>query len=351
MRIPFDQLFIACLAFCITLIVLSGMRPIAIKVDLVDHPNTRKHHRGAIPLIGGLGIGIGFCIGMLALNISLSPYRALLAGYVLLIVIGLMDDFNELSPRLRIAAQLLVSILAVCWGNIVLVNLGHFYSSAALLSIGYWAIPLTIILIMALINANNMLDGLNGLAGGSSFVTLLCLYYIAIHSHASNDTQFILILLSCVLGFLCFNFPILRYRKRLVFLGDAGSTSLGLMLAWFGIKLAQAPYAFLKPAYLGWLFILPTFDLASVSLRRLLIKRSSPFAADREHIHHLLQSLGMRNSIATLFLLLLALAGGLAAIVMAQYQISEPLAIGAFMILFFIYFAGSSLYWYYHNKH
>ncbi len=349
MNQTFYHLFTGFIAFVVTTIIIIGMRPIACKVDLVDHPNDRKHHRGQIPLIGGIAIAIGFCIGILSLNISLSNYRALLAGYLLLIIVGMMDDFNELTPRLRIIAQLIVGMMAVCWGNVVLSHLGHLYSNDAVVYLGYWSIPITIILMIALINANNMLDGLNGLAGGSSFITLSCLLAAAYISHATNDAELLLILLACLLSFLFFNFPMFRYRERLIFLGDAGSTSLGLMLAWFSIKLSQPPYHFLKPAYLAWLFILPIFDLSSVSLRRVMIKRVSPLTADREHIHHFLLNFGLRKSYVTALLTLLSLIGGLLALFMAKYRFSEPYAYGLFILVFFIYFASTTWYWRQHQ--
>ncbi len=340
--------FTSLIAFFVTALLLHALRPIALKIGLVDHPNIRKHHRGMVPLIGGIGIAAGFCIGILALDISLSTYRSLLAAYLWLVIIGVMDDFNELTPKFRIIAQVIVALLITCWGNAVLTHLGHLMNSTIDIDLKLWAIPFTLLAVIALINANNMLDGMNGLAGGSSFVTLVCLAWIAIRSHATNDIQMLFVILSCTFAFLCFNFPILRYRKRLVFLGDAGSTGLGLMMGWFGIKLAQFPFTFLKPAYLLWLFILPIFDLTSATFRRLLIKRTSPLCADREHIHHLLAQLGLRNSFVTLTLTLFALAGGLAAIFMAEYQFPESTATGIFCILFLMYFISANIFW--HKK-
>jgi UDP-GlcNAc:undecaprenyl-phosphate GlcNAc-1-phosphate transferase len=344
----FHPYFTALIAFAITILVIVGASPIAHKINLVDQPSTRKHHQGSIPLVGGIAIGIGFCISILILNISLSPYRSLLAGFLLLIVTGIMDDFNEVSPRTRIVAQAIACLLITCWGGILLTHLGHLFGTETNFNIATWAIPFTVIAIMALINANNMLDGLNGLAGGTSFVTLSCLLWIANHSHASAASQLLLVLCSCLFGFLCFNLPVFRYSKRLVFLGDAGSTSLGLMIAWFGIQLSQPPFDFLKSAYLPWLFIVPIFDLISVTLRRTLIKRSSAFVGDREHIHHLFQSIGLRNSFITVTLIMIAFIGGLIAIFMAQYRFSEGLSFGLFIILFLIYFLIANSYW--HKK-
>jgi len=335
---------ISIVVFFLTLLFVHLLKPIAFKIDLVDHPNqVRKHHQGSIPLIGGIAIGLGFCIGILMLNVSLSAFRALLAAYVLLMVVGILDDFNEVSPLLRIGSQLLVGLLMACWGGVVLHQLG-----GSLGTLGLAAVPFTIVATMALINANNMLDGINGLAGGSSLITLACLYWVGMRSNANFDSQLLWVLISAIAAFLCFNFPILRYRQRLVFLGDAGSTSLGLVIAWFAVKFSQTPYTFLKPAYLAWLLILPIFDLISVTLRRVFIKRVSPLHGDREHIHYLLHSLGLRPSWVTVCLMLFALAGGLITIFMAEYHFSENAAYLLFIAFFLLYFFGTSLYW--HSK-
>jgi UDP-GlcNAc:undecaprenyl-phosphate GlcNAc-1-phosphate transferase len=321
------------------------LSPVAHKIQLIDIPSTRKTHRGNIPLIGGIAIAIGLCISLLLLNISLSSFRSLLAGFFLLVIIGVLDDFKEVSARTRIFAQIIVGILITCWGGIQFTQLGHLLGTATNFSLGAWAIPLTVLAVVALINANNMLDGLNGLAGGSSFMTLSCLLSIAECSHAVEASQFLLLLCSCVLGFLCFNLPVFHYQKRLVFLGDAGSTGLGLMLAWFGIQLTQAPFAFLKPAYLPWLFILPICDLISVTLRRSLIKHVSPLSPDREHIHHLLESLSLPATLASFVLIFIALGGGLISIFMAQYHFSEIGSLGLFIILLLLYIGAAHYHW------
>jgi UDP-GlcNAc:undecaprenyl-phosphate GlcNAc-1-phosphate transferase len=337
--------FAALIGFTITVLVIIAASPIARKIGLLDQPNNRKHHQGNVPLTGGIAISVGFCISILILNISLSPFRSLLAGFLLLTLTGVMDDFNELSARTRIISQTLAGLLVTCWGGLLLTQLGHLFGPITNFNLGAWAVPFTIVAIMALINANNMLDGLNGLAGGTSFVTLGCLICIANRSQVPATAELLFTLCACLLGFLCFNFPIFRYRKRLVFLGDAGSTGLGLMMAWFGIQLSQPPFNFLKPAYLPWLFIVPIFDLISVTLRRLIIKRHSVFVADREHTHHLLQKIGLRNSFITLTLITIALAGGLIAIFMAQYHFSEGLSFALFINLFLMYFLSSNFYW------
>lgn len=341
--------FTALIAFCITVLAIFSLSRIARKINLVDEPSARKTHQGAIPLIGGLALAIGISGSILILNISLSTFRALLAGFLLLVIVGIFDDFKEASARTRILAQIFVALLITCWGGVQFTQLGHLFGTATNFTLAGWAIPFTALAIVALINANNMLDGLNGLAGGTSFITLACLCWIAHCSQAIEAHQLLLISCSSLLAFLFFNFPVAHYQKRLVFLGDAGSTSLGLLLAWFGIQLSQAPYHFLKPAYLPWLFILPICDLVSVTLRRSFIKRISPLSADREHIHHLLESLPLPANIVSFILIFIAFVGGLISIFMAQYQFSEMWSLDLFIIVLFLYILTANYYW--HRKH
>ena len=342
--------FTAVIALLITIFAIVTLSPIARKINLVDEPGVRKTHSGSIPLIGGIALAMGLCTSLLILQISLSGFRALLAGFFLLVVVGILDDFNEVSARARIITQIFAALLITCWGGIQLTQLGHLFGSSTNFTLAAWAIPFTVLAIVALINASNMLDGLNGLAGGTSFATLACLLWIAHYSHAYEASQFLLIFCSALFGFLCFNLPFLHQKKSLVFLGDAGSTSIGLIMAWFGIQLTQAPFTFLKPAYLPWLFILPIFDLISVTVRRSLIKRISPLSADREHIHHLLESLSLRTEWVSFILIFIALSGGLISIFMAQYHFSESGSLGLFVTLLLAYFLAANYYWKYVHR-
>lgn len=337
--------FAALIALLLTIFAIVTLSPIARKINLVDEPGARKTHRGSIPLIGGIALAIGLFASLLILNISLSSFRALLAGFFLLVMIGILDDFKEVSARTRIIAQIFVALLITCWGGVQLTQLGHLFGTSTNFTLAAWAIPFTALAIIALINASNMLDGLNGLAGGTSFATFACLLWIAHYSHAHEASQFLLIFCSALFGFLCFNLPFLHRKKSLVFLGDAGSTGIGLIMAWFGIQLSQAPFTFLKPAYLPWLFILPIFDLISVTVRRSLIKRISPLSADREHIHHLLESLLHRTEWVSFILIAVATSGGLISIFMAQYHFSEMWSLGLFVALLLSYILTANYYW------
>jgi UDP-GlcNAc:undecaprenyl-phosphate/decaprenyl-phosphate GlcNAc-1-phosphate transferase len=331
-------------AFVITIVFLSGMTPVARHIGLVDHPGGRKQHRGKIPLIGGVGIAIGMTIGLLLLDASLSTFRAYLAGVLLLIVIGVLDDFNELTPRLRLVAQLCAGLLLSCWGGLEMNQIGNFLGIKHF-ALGLWALPVTVIAVVALINAVNMLDGMNGLAASTSVVSLISFLVIYSSFGVYESHAVLAVIIAAMCGFLVFNYPVFRYRRRLVFLGDAGSTVLGFTLAWFGIKLTTMPAMAFSPLLLLWFFLVPVFDLLAVTLRRVVIKRVSPFAADREHMHHFLKSLGIRESFVTFLVLCFNLIGNTIGLSFYFHKANNNVIFGSFVLLFAAYFLLSQWFW------
>lgn len=339
----------ALIALIVTVLFLVGMAPIARKIALVDLPGGRKQHRGQVPLIGGLAIALGMTIGFLLLAISLSTFRAYLAGVVLLLVIGVLDDFNELSPRLRLIAQLCVALFLSCWAGLQLNQWGDFLGFAHF-SLGLWALPVTVVVVMALINAVNMIDGINGVAAGTSLISLISFLIIYTHLALLESHAVILVICSALTGFLLFNYPIWRYRQRLVFLGDAGSTLLGFTLAWFGIKLNVMSMGAVSPVLLLWFFCVPVFDLVSVSLRRLFIKRVSPFTADREHMHHFLKALGLRDSMVTGVIMLFSLAGNAVALFFYYHATANNLILALFGVVLISYFCLTQCFWLKHQS-
>jgi UDP-GlcNAc:undecaprenyl-phosphate GlcNAc-1-phosphate transferase len=338
----------ASIAFIVTMIFITGMSPVARKIGLVDLPGGRKHHRGQVPLIGGLGVAIGMMIGLLLLAISLSTFRAYLAGVVLLLVVGVLDDFNELSPRLRLVAQLCVALFLSCWAGLQLDQFGAFLGFAHF-SLGLWAFPCTVIVVIALINAVNMIDGVNGVAAGTSFLSLVSLCIMYSHLGELESYAVLLVICASILGFLIFNYPIWRVQNRLVFLGDAGSTLLGFSLAWFGIKLNVVSHGVVSPVLLLWLFIVPVFDLVSVTLRRVFVKRVSPFSADREHMHHVLKALGLRDSMVSLVMIAFSVLGNGCALGFYFYPIANNIMFAAFVGVFAVYFVWTQYFWLKHR--
>ena len=332
-----EHLSVSCVVtFLASILCVIFVKPLAIRVGLVDIPNIRKLHQGAIPLIGGIAILFGLGIGLLTLNISLVEYRTLIAGGGILVFLGVLDDFQELSPYGRLLAQIFAAFLITFFGHVYFRHLGNLLFFGPI-NLGKFGIPFSIIAIVALINAINMLDGLDGLAGSIVSIQFVFLGIFAFLLHKSHDFSFIVLIVSALLAFLLFNFPFTKRRKAKVFMGDAGSMLLGLLLSWFVISLSQTHHqAAAAPVLFLWIIALPLLDLAAVVFIRLM-KGKSPFHADREHLHHILQKAKLSDLTIVLFVAFLCVIFGLIGLIGYLHHWSEPILFVTFIAVFFIY--------------
>lgn len=324
------------IAVVATLLIIITLQPIAKKIGLVDKPSNRKLHTGEIPLIGGIAMFIGFSLSLVTLNVPLSEMRSFLFAIIILMIMGVMDDYKELSVRSRFAIELVAATVLVSAGGIILFNLGDLFSLGDV-RLKLWAIPFTVVCIVGLINAMNMSDGVNGLAGGYSFVTFASLFYLSLGRSDLLETKIIIIFMSVLIPFLVFNLQIFRNKTALVFMGDAGSAFLGFSCAWLLIKLTQIDNPVMQPVVALWIFALPLFDMFSIMLRRLL-KRKSPFKPDNEHFHHIFVSAGVGKKISLIIPLLIAILFSVTGIAFFKYNVPEYISFGVFLMLFFIYF-------------
>lgn len=330
--------FSACLiGSVITVLLLILLRPLALRFRLVDPPGGRKHHLRLVPLIGGIAMFGGLVCATVTLPAAEPNLGALLAASALLVIIGLWDDYRELSARTRFAGQIGAALLMIYWGEVSLHDLGDLFWPGATFALGLCAVPFTVFCTVGVINAMNMVDGLDGLAGGIAGMSLLLLAWAASVAGLYTDVHLLLLAAGVVFTFLCFNlrFP-WRRRGAKVFMGNAGSMFLGLILAWFSIKLSQGEQRAFAPVTALYLFGLPLLDTFSLTIRRIL-KHRSPFAGDREHLHHLLTRAGysVNQSVAIMWGLALALAMiGLAGL---YFRIAESVMFYAFFGLFSLY--------------
>lgn len=318
------------------IVLIRVLRRVAVHIGLVDQPGWRKGHDGAIPVIGGLAIFLAFVFGLLMIEEPLGGMRAYIAGAALIVLIGVLDDMRELPSSARFGVQIAAALMMVYWGELRLDNLGFLVSNDQVLHLGAWAAPLTVFAVVGVINAVNMIDGIDGLAGSISLVVILSLLVLA-GPAAGLAFQVLLLLALVVAVFLFYNLRFPWQPRALIFMGDAGSMFLGFSIAWYLVDFSQGDGAVLLPVTAIWILGLPLIDTVSLMLRRLL-RRRSPFEADREHMHHLLISLGVSPGPALIILVLLA--GGLAFTgLAAQYSgIAEPTMFWAFLAVFVIYF-------------
>ena len=326
------------IAFFATLILIWVLNPISTSVGFVDTPGKRKNHRGAIPLIGGIAMFGGMAFSILTLSFSLTPYKSFIAGCAILLIIGLMDDQYDLKPISKFATQILVAFLMISWGGMVVDNFGTIFGSTEA-ELGNWAIPFTVFITVGAINAHNMMDGMDGLAGGTSFLVHSSLLILAVWKGRENEATILMIIVVVLVAFLSFNYRIPGRKGALVFMGDGGSLFLGFSIVWFSISLSQGENAVINPVTCLWIYALPLMDTVSLIFRR-ISKRTSPFSSDRAHLHHILNRAGFgtnKTVNAILFFTLITCAVG---ILGEYYRINESILFFGLVGLLGFYFIG-----------
>lgn len=335
------------LLFFSAVVLTAGLiwlfRPVASRIGLVDQPGGRKNHKQATPLIGGVTIFCAFLMLLLTQELPLGQWRAFFLAGAAVLIVGLLDDFQETPTWSRFAAQIGASLIIVLWGGVELRNLGALFGSGDV-ALGFLAVPFSIFCSVGVINATNMLDGLDGLAGGLLLIFFGTLLVLAWQSGMQQDATILLLLCGTLVGFLLFNFRFSASRPASVFLGDAGSLFLGLAVTWFLIRFTQDPINLLRPITAIWLFALPIMDTVAIMSRRVMRGRS-PFSPDREHFHHILLVAGF--SVRTTMFIMLGISLLMAAIGLAGEWagIPEIVMFYLFLAIFAVYFWGMHHAW------
>lgn len=298
------------------------------KLGLIASPGEHRTHSQPTPVVGGIGLFAGLLLGWQLSGLMLVGVFASLS---LVFLVGALDDRFALPSWVRLMAQALAAYMMVELTGVRLISLGFIWSAENEVLLGdLESVILTVFATMGVINALNMSDGMDGLAGSLAILVLLALLWF----HAYPPELIIVALLS-VAGFLVWNLRVLRKRARM-FMGDAGSTTLGLLLAYLLIANSQSPEGF-PPVTALWLLALPLIDAVSVLFLRPL-RRQSPFAADNDHYHHLLLRSGF--GVNTALLVALCVQGGTIAlgVLMLSLAVPERVQLGLFMVLFVLYF-------------
>jgi UDP-GlcNAc:undecaprenyl-phosphate/decaprenyl-phosphate GlcNAc-1-phosphate transferase len=289
----------AFLSFIVTVVFMFALRPVAVAVGLVDIPGGRKRHDVPVPIIGGIAMSIGLGFGTVLVQHP-EFWNPTLLGIYLLVVVGTIDDRFDLPANVRLIAQSCAALLVVLASNAMVTNLGAplFFD----VNLGPFALPFTILFVMTLVNAFNLIDGIDGLAGG---LALLSLVGMLIIGFGTPVFPLVTVAAGVVAAYLLFNLPLGFNKPVRAFMGDAGSTSIGLVIAALGVHLSQDPVARISPVIGLWLVAVPVFDLFSTIFRR-LAEGKSPFAPDHEHLHHVLVEHGLSRRATLVYMLSLA---------------------------------------------
>ncbi|MFZ2449518.1 MAG: UDP-N-acetylglucosamine--undecaprenyl-phosphate N-acetylglucosaminephosphotransferase [Methylovulum miyakonense] len=281
-------LFLTSLIAALFLIIL--LIPYAKKISLVDRPSQRKQHKDLTPLIGGLAIYLAMLVTLLVNDIQLFHQKEFIVAATLLVCVGVIDDYKELSVKTRIIAQIIAGLIMAEFAEIKITELGDIFGAGSI-KLGEFSTVFTILAVVGGINAFNMIDGIDGLAGT---LTLVAITSIAVVSKLSQNWPiyyFCLILMASIIAFLLFNLRIAGRKSASIFLGDTGSTLLGFSVCWLAICASQGENRIMPPVTVLWLTAVPFFDSISVMYRRIKNGRS-PCSPDREHLHHYLARLG-----------------------------------------------------------
>lgn len=279
--------FLSALLLCVVLIL--SLRNFSFRLGLVDHPGGRKRHTTPTPTVGGLAM---FLAAMLALywnNAYSEKIELLITCAGLIVALGVLDDRHGLRVDLRMMAQVFLVLVVILGADGTVTHLGALLGGQNF-HLGLLAVPFSVVAFVGGINAINMIDGADGVAGKMALITLLGVAVLFYVSGASELLPLTWAILGAVLGFLLFNTRVFVQRAW-VFMGDAGSMWIGLVLGWFMAQVTQGAVA-AEPPLVLWLFGIPLLDALIVMFRRVRCNRST-FHADRTHIHHVLEDMGL----------------------------------------------------------
>ena len=313
------------ISLILSLLLVPAIRRMSLRMEITAEPREDRYHKKSTPKIGGVGIFISWGITLLivyALRPPSSLNYALYAGATLVFLLGVIDDFKQLSPPTKLVGEIIATAIVVFFGR----NIDFFsFEFVNILVTFFWIVGIT--------NAINLLDNMDGLAGGVSLISASLLGILFWRS-GNQDLLLVTIgLIGSILGFLFFNFP-----PASIFMGDSGSLFLGFTLSTLAI--ARIPQASNLLAVMGvptMLFLLPILDTSLVTITRLL-RGQSPVRGGKDHASHRLIAFGLSDRQAVLILYGIALISGILGIVIESinYTISLviiPLILVAFAIL------------------
>jgi UDP-GlcNAc:undecaprenyl-phosphate/decaprenyl-phosphate GlcNAc-1-phosphate transferase len=316
-------------AFIVSLVLTPICRDVFRSYGVVDQPDAaRKVHRYPIPRVGGLAIAISYLVAYVLvrpeegspLAQQLSLVWRLLPGAALAFGIGLLDDLFDLRAWIKLGGQIVAAGLA-CVGGVRILSIGGAPTAA------WWNIPLTILWLLACMNAFNLVDGLDGLAVGVGLFATLTVFTAAMMQHNMVLAVATFPLAGALLAFLCYNF-----NPATIFLGDSGSLLIGFLLGCYAAIWSNKSATLLGMTAPLMALSIPLLDVVLAIVRRFL-RRQPIFTADRGHIHHRLLDRGFTPR--RVVLVLYGLCGLAAAFSLLQGVVHS--FAGALLVLFGVF--------------
>lgn len=311
------------LAFVASILLTPLVKILAIRIGAVDRPNYRKVHARIMPRLGGLAIFGAFLIGYFVLRPDDKTAPFIIVGALMIIITGVLDDMFEITAKAKLLGQLIAAGIVIYGGlDIEFIKLPF----GGELDFGYLNIPLTILWIVGITNAINLIDGLDGLAAGVSTIALVTIAGMALMMGNVFVFSMAALLAVSTLGFLFYNF-----HPAKIFMGDTGALFLGFMisvLALMGFKNITVISLVIPIIMLG----VPISDTFFAIVRRLRMKQ--PLSApDKSHLHHCLLNVGFTHRQTVLIIYALAAMFGVAALIFSQATVWGALLLIAVMLV------------------
>ena len=310
-----DKLYIlAIVSIAFSAVLTPVVKKFAVKIKVIDIPkDNRRVHKKPIPLLGGLAIYFSFISTLILKFGGLSKSEiGIIIGATIIVIGGFLDDKFDIRPWQKLLVQIAAAVSLIMYGVRISLITNPVSSSELYISVGILSIPLTIIWIVGITNALNLIDGLDGLAAGVAFISAVTIFIIALLNNRTEAAALTIILAGSILGFLPYNF-----NPASIFMGDTGAQLLGFLLAAISIEGAiksAAAFAIAVPILaLG----IPIYDILFAMIRR-KINGKPIMQADKGHLHHRLLDMGLTQRQAVIIMYLISAVLGSFAIIAMQ---------------------------------
>ena len=311
----------------VTMIVSLLITPVVIaiskKLNILDQPNFRKVHIRPVSVLGGTVILVAFILGIWLGHPIEQEVKPLIIGSIIIYLLGLIDDIYDLRPIIKLLGQIAAALVVVYYGvtiDFISLPMGptiHF---------GWLGIPITVFWIVAITNAINLIDGLDGLASGVSVIALMTIGFIAILQADIFIMMICSVLIGALIGFLFFNF-----HPAKIFLGDSGALMIGFIIAFLSL-LGFKNITFFSLFFPIVILAVPFMDTLFAMIRR--AKKGQPMMqADKSHLHHRLLDLGYTHRQTVLLIYSIALLFSIASVIL---YLSQPWGVLMMLVLILV---------------
>ena len=321
-------------AFFVATILLIIMTPFAHQLGLVDEPVGRKMHSGIVPLTGGVAIYGAVIIASFVTDALFKNGSLFFTASTVIVLLGMLDDKFGLSAKGRLLCQFGVAAIMALAAQNYITCLGDINGTGDIY-LGFSGYFFTLICVVGVINAFNMIDGIDGLAAGMSLIVLSSVVLLLLVSN-SEAIMAPMIVIAAIVPFLAFNLSWRGFKGNKIFLGDSGSMFVGLTIVWLLVDFTQGVGATIRPVAAIWIIGLPLMDMTAIMVRRFK-KGQSMLKPDRHHLHNIFMRAGFSSRRALIVILLMGCGYAMIGITGEIFEVPEYIMFWGFIVFLVTY--------------